>query len=95
MSWGPHLHKAFPDQGAEARRGQGLPSRTLEQFSAVLFPAPASGSSPQRHGIAPALAASASAEQPSVFLFPTLAGWRYFGQVPLLPFSTEKAKAVS
>lgn len=85
--WGPHLHKAFPDQVAEAHLGQGPPSGTLGQFLAVLFPAPASGSSSQRHGTVPALTASASAGQLSVFLFPTLAGWRYSGQVPPLPFS--------
>lgn len=92
MNWGPHLHRAFPDQGAEARTGQGLPSRTLEQFLAALSLAPASGSSSQRHGTAPARAASASAVQLSAFLFPVLAGWRYFGQVPLLPSSAEKVR---
>lgn len=86
--WGTHLGRA--SQGPRGHLGQGPPSQTPVQFSAVLFLAPGSESSPQRHGTALAPTVVASAVQPSAFLSPAPAGWPGSGQIFLLPFSIKK-----
>lgn len=88
--WGTHLGRDSPSQAPVGRPGQGPPSQTPVQFSVALFPAPGSGSSPQRHGTVPAPAVAASVALPSVFPSPAPAGWPRSGQVLLLLSSTKK-----
>lgn len=88
--WGTHLGRDSPSQAPVGRLGQGPLSQTPAQFSAALFLAPGSGSSPQRHGTVPAPAVAASVVLPSVFPFPSPAGWPCSGH--LLPPSSSTKK---
>lgn len=90
VPWGTHLGRASPSQAPVGRLGQGPTSQTPVQFSAGLFLVLGSGSSPQRHGTVPAPTVASSVVLPSVFPFPSPAGWPGSGQTLLLPSSTKK-----
>lgn len=90
VQWGTHQGRASPSQAPVGPLGQGPPSQTPAQFSAAPFLAPGSGSSPQRHGTAPAPAAAASVAPPSAAPSPAPAGWPHSGQALPPPSSTKK-----